>query len=122
MITGDVDYQVLSSIGSSLIPLRPILDLFDHLLGAARDNLDGPQKKYVTGFYLLNKTARVLSFIEWYSQLKGFPNFLADGDLIVPLRSQTAGQMQNNFYVTTFQNSPGSFVDANHVSIIERSE
>ncbi|MEO6455059.1 MAG: hypothetical protein ABIN97_13340, partial [Ginsengibacter sp.] len=68
--------------------------------------------------------ARGLSFWEWFSKNKGFPNFLSEGDLIVPLASEYAriplpGAKK---YITMYGNSPGSIYDASHVTILARKD
>jgi hypothetical protein len=122
MIIGDVDYNFLTSVGNFAIEMKPILKILDFLLDKARDEATGYAKAYLTGLYYLNNAARGLGFIEWYSQQKGFPNFLGDGDLIVPIASQTARQNIPLPNITRFGNSPTSIWDACHVKIVSRTD
>ena len=119
MIVGDVDW-ISSSTASALASADQFVELFNNVLTIARDILPPPAKNILTGFLALGKTARAFTFLEWYSQSKNFPNFLGDGDLIVPLGSQTARQSINELHITKFNNSPGEIMDAWHSGILSR--
>ncbi len=119
MIVGDVDW-ISSSTASVIASADQYIELFNNVLTIARDIVPPPAKNTLTGFLALGKTARALSFLEWYSANKGFPNFLGDGDLIVPLGSQTARQSVNELHITKFNNSPGSIMDAWHSAVLGR--
>lgn len=119
IIAGDVNW-ISSSTASVIASADQYIELFNNVLTIARDILPPPAKNTLTGFLVLGKTARALSFLEWYSASKNFPNFLGDGDLIVPLGSQTARQSTNELFITLFNNSPGAIMDAWHSGILNR--
>lgn len=119
LVAGDIDLNV-SITPSILRDLEPYFELLDEVLKIVRDRATAQTKPYLTGLMALNKTARVFGFIEWYSAQKGFPNFLADGDAIVPLKSQLAGQAESTPNTTIFKNS--SFLNANHTGILGRND
>ncbi|MFT3682667.1 MAG: hypothetical protein QM791_20590 [Ferruginibacter sp.] len=119
IIAGDVDW-LSSSTASTLASADSYVSILNTILTVARDLSPEPQRGVLTGFLALGKAARALTFAEWYSQRKGFPNFLGDGDLIVPLGSQTARLAVNAPNVTLFKNSPGASMDAWHSGILSR--
>ncbi len=122
LIVSDVNYEIASAAGNALIPYRRFMELLDELLDVARDKASGSAKVYLNTLYAANKVARALTFVEWYSQQKGFPAFLGDGDLIVPLQSETARQNESAPHITKFYNSADSYLDANHAAILDRKE
>jgi pimeloyl-ACP methyl ester carboxylesterase len=122
MVAGNVNWTILSATGAALVPYQKYLELLDDVLDIARDKTSGTAKVILNGFYGLNKAARALSFLEWYGQQKGFPAFLGEGDLIVPLASQTARQNTFAPHVNLFYNSSGSYFDASHVTILDRAD
>jgi pimeloyl-ACP methyl ester carboxylesterase len=70
------------------------------------------------------KIGSAITFLNWYSNNLGFPNFTAASDLIVPLESENAriplpGAKR---YISPFTNSPGSYFDASHISILGRKD
>ena len=119
MIVGDVDW-ISSSTASVIASADQFVELFNNVLTIARDILPPPAKNILTGFLALGKTARALTFLEWYSASKNYPNYLGDGDLIVPIGSQTARQSVNELHITKFNNSPGKLMDAWHSGILNR--
>ncbi|WP_221620564.1 T9SS type A sorting domain-containing protein [Tannerella forsythia] len=76
-----------------------------------------------------NKVTIAAGFLEWYSKKKGYPNFLSQGDLIVPLASQLATQPSpDNIYqrnaTTVFKSKPIDFLQFRyiHTRITDRTE
>jgi len=119
VIAGDVDL-IDASTAQFLADMEPYLNIMDKVLDIMEKITLPPAKNYLQGLQRLNKVARVLPFIEWYSQQKGFPNFLGDGDLIVPLRSQLANLETSASNVSTFNNT--SFLNSFHTSILNRTD
>jgi len=119
IIAGDVNW-LSSSTASVIASADQFVELFNNVLTIARDILPPPAKNTLTGFLALGKTARALTFLEWYSQSKNYPNYLGDGDLIVPIGSQTAKLSVNELHITKFNNSPGAIMDAWHSGILGR--
>lgn len=122
MLTGNVAWTSAST-AKTIIALEPLLSFIDNVLGGARDkSLTPADKFFLTSLQGLTKLARVWSFVEWYSARLGYPNFLGSGDLIVPLASQQARQTANLPHITNYLNSPESFIDANHVAMLDRND
>jgi hypothetical protein len=93
--------------------------LIDGLLSAMYDQVDDPStKNTLLGFMALTKITRVFTFSEWYMAQKGYPNFLGDSDIIVPLKSQIAGESSPPINSTIFNST--SLINANHVQITNR--
>jgi pimeloyl-ACP methyl ester carboxylesterase len=121
LVTGNIELYS-SETAAFLSSMDQYVELIDNILSVVTDILPpSPAKTYLTGLKKLNKGLRVLTFIEWYSEQKQFPNFLGNGDAVVPLASQLALA-----YVPTeipahskvFYNT--SFLNANHLSITDR--
>ncbi|TAD92285.1 MAG: hypothetical protein EAY75_02990 [Bacteroidetes bacterium] len=73
----------------------------------------------VKGFRALGTVAGALAFWEWYCNELGFPDYLANSDLIVPLESQIA-RIQGYAtkpYITRFEGS-----NAMHTQILSRND
>lgn len=108
LIAGDVNIYDSSTVSTlaELGKYDKYIELLDKLLKCMRNTSTGSRKVFLTGLLALEKSVRGLAFIEWYSTQKGFPNFLGDGDLIVPLSSQLAGLNAASTNVTVFSNAP----------------
>lgn len=119
LIIGDVNW-LSNSTASVIASADQYIKLMNNILTIARDVLPPPAKTTLNGFLALGESARALSFLEWYSQNKGFPNFLGNGDLIVPLGSQTARQAVSSLHITEFNNSPGTIMEVWHSAILSR--
>lgn len=103
LIASDIDlYSTETAL--HLADIDKYLELIDDLIGVAQDIGGwGPKTQlFLDGLSKLNKTARIFTFLEWYSKEKGFNNFLGDGDAIVPLSSQLAGFTSSLDNVTVF--------------------
>jgi hypothetical protein len=64
-----------------------------------RDNVPGLFKDSMTNLFssINGEAAKILKGLDLFSQLKGVPNFSGDGDLVVPVSSQAAGQTSGLF-------------------------
>jgi len=122
LITGDV--QLNSSKVDSLVKYNNVAKLANALLRTARDHYPEPAKSLLTSYFDDNKSEldRMLFFFNWYGATKGYPSFTGNGDLIVPYASETARQDETLPNITKFYNSPGSSIDASHVTIIPRKD
>jgi len=70
---------------------------------------------------------KVGGLLNWASERKNYPDYLKDGDLVVPLKSQTAQQLLTSPFVTVFKNTDGDGKDfpginACHVYILGRND
>jgi hypothetical protein len=119
LIAGDVDIYSPET-AQSLAEFDHYLDLMDQILKTMLKFSVDPVKSYLKTLLVLEKTVRVFTFIEWYSEQKGFPNFLGDGDLVVPLNSQLAGLSSSSSNVTVFKNT--AFLNSNHLNIKKRDD
>lgn len=124
LIIGDVDMTTaaLDGLVDSLFLEYPYLKtLINVLLQVARDRNEDKREE-LTMMFDENYSPRQRMLLWWnlYSASKGFPGFMADGDLIVPLASETARQPGNSPNITKFLNSPGSSYNASHVTILAR--
>lgn len=119
LIAGDVDIYDPAT-AQDLADLEPYLNVLDKVLDIMEKITLPPAKDYLQSLQKLNKVARVLPFIEWYSKQKGFPNFLGDGDLIVPLSSQLAGVNVGSTTTSIFNNT--GFLNAFHTVILNRTD
>ncbi len=117
LIVGDVDL-ISSGTASTLAGLDKYLAFITNVLEAARTILPEPNKSTLTAFLRLAQAARGPAFMEWYSAQKGFPNFLGDGDLVVPLASQLARLPENIPSVTKFYNTAN--INAWHSAMLAR--
>ncbi len=116
MICGDVNwdgfYGVLSLLDDGLTTFYK--GLLETMLAATylqgnEEEFD-PQTKEETRAYLKSLIAQdskfmVFNFLNWLNQKRGFKNFIQDGDLIVPLLSQTCRQPVSAPNVTRFVNT-----------------
>ncbi len=121
-IVGDVDL-VSSDITTTLASMEYYVKFLDELLSIAVEspNLPASAKSYLKGTLALTKVVRVFTFLEWYNQEKGYPNFLADSDLIVPLGSQLSRLPFAGLPSTLPTNSTSfSGFSGNHLSIVNR--
>ncbi|MBC7887890.1 MAG: hypothetical protein H7Z13_08365 [Ferruginibacter sp.] len=119
MIAGDVDL-ISGQTASTLADLDKYFDLLIKVLEAARAILPPPTKNTLTGILNLTTLARGPAFLEWYSAQKTFPNFLGDGDLVVPLASQLARQSETLPHITKFYNTSG--INAWHSGMLSRPD
>lgn len=120
LIAGDLNLYS-NETASNLAEMDKYMDLLHRVLKIMHDvSPPGPVKTTLSGFLNLQKLIAVFTFIEWYSEQKGFPNFLGDGDLIVPLNSQLAGLNTTSNTVKVFPNS--GFLNAMHTRITDRSD
>jgi pimeloyl-ACP methyl ester carboxylesterase len=95
LIIGDINL-VSSSFSQNLGEMDKWIEFIDNILKIKdfADLVSGEFNipTFLFGeFYQPDKIARVFPFLENYSSAYGYPNFLGDGDLVVPLLSQTAG-------------------------------
>ncbi len=116
LISGDIDLYDAST-ASFLSSIDKYVEFIDEVLAAAIDQTNDP---YLIALAGANKALRVFTFTEWYSEQKGFPNFLGDGDMIVPRASQLAGNNAVSDHSTIFYNS--SLLNANHLQILDRAD
>ena len=122
LLTGNVGWTSAET-AQKIIALEPLLEFIDDVLGGARDKaLTAVDRTFLTGLQGLTKLARIWRFVEWYSDQRGYPNFLGSSDLIVPLASQQARLTANLPHISNFLNSNGSFIDANHLSVLDRRD
>jgi len=121
LIASDIDLYN-SSTAEVLANLDKYLELIDVLIEVMQEfgGLLPQVNNFLSGLEKLNKAARVFTFIEWYSAQNGFPNFLGDGDAIVPINSQLAGNLSSSTAISVF--SSPSFMksyDYCHTKIVE---
>lgn len=121
LITGNVNWTS-NETAQLIIDLEPFLKILDLCLDVARDLAVTPvEKAALNTLYGLNKAARAWSFLEGYSLKMGYPNFLGNGDLVVPMASQLAQQSAGSTHVMNFINQ-SSFYDASHIHILGRQD
>ncbi|MEO7309286.1 MAG: hypothetical protein ABIX01_02730 [Chitinophagaceae bacterium] len=122
LIIGDVNLS--SQVLDDLVEMKPLAKLINNCMVVARDLYPQAAKDALAPYFDENKTEidRMLFFVNWYSALKNFPSFTADGDLIVPLKSELAQQNQSNPNITSFTNTPGHLIDANHIAMLPRRD
>ncbi len=127
MIIGDINLT-RASLNATLSGMvdQKVLELTKRMGSSwiyriARDYA-GVDKAFLTSLLEtdLNEAEMFISFFNWYGALKGFPDFAGDGDLIVPLRSQTARQVPTLPHISLFQNTMGQGFDAMHTEIMGR--
>lgn len=126
MITGNVGL-LSAQTTTTFAALDPTFKYVNEIIESMlKSTLIPPNIKSAVLTPMLNvsKVTRALSFWEWFSKNKGYPDFLAESDLIVPLASESAriplpGAKK---YITAFDNSPGSIYDASHVTILARRD
>lgn len=63
---------------------------------------------------------RMIYFFNLYSAKLDYPAFTQDGDLIVPLGSQLAREVQNQPHIKVFNNLADNPVSSNHVAMLPR--
>ncbi|MEO7768073.1 MAG: hypothetical protein ABIS01_11630 [Ferruginibacter sp.] len=119
MIVGDVDL-ISNQVASTLAGLDKYLSLITNVLEAARAVLPPPTKTTLTAFLRLTQAAQAPAFLEWYSAQKNFPNFLGDGDLVVPLASQLARLSETLPNVSKFYNTAN--INAWHSGMLGRPD
>ncbi|RYE40383.1 MAG: hypothetical protein EOP48_24775, partial [Sphingobacteriales bacterium] len=117
LIAGDID----GPSSNAWAELDKYLELVEQVFKVMRSFAQGPAKTYLTGLLLLDKATRSVAFLDWYSQQKGYPDFFADGDMIVPLKSQLAGLAANSSTVSVFHNT-NMWKNARHTSIQKRDD
>lgn len=93
----------------------------NYLVRIARDH-EIRDRTYLTSLLGSNisDAARFIAFFNWYGKKKGFVNFAGDGDLIVPLRSQTANTAASSPEISLFENPIGTGYNTMHTSIMTR--
>jgi|GEM_PF-3052778 len=119
LIAGDVDL-ISSNTAIAFASMDGYLDVLDKLFEIALKMYPSSELKAVV---YAEKGLRVFTFLEWYSKQKGYPNFFADGDFIVPLASQIAINPANSIYpsFTTIKKN-SSWWNANHLQIVDRTD
>jgi len=122
LIIGDVN--LTTQVLDDLVEMKPLAKLTNNFLVVARDYYPAAAKAELAPYFDENKNEieRMLFFVNWYSAKKNFPGYTADGDLIVPLKSELAQQVQTNPNITSFTNTPGNLIDANHIAMLPRRD
>lgn len=68
----------------------------------------------------------IAGFLNWMAEKRGYHNYLADSDAIVPLMSQTAQQSASSLHVTVFNSTDtangAQGMNANHSAILWRED
>ena len=116
MICGDVDwtlfYEGLNVLDGGLVLLYKSLlqSMYAATYFEGEDVQFTSESKLAARASLLNMIAQppkimVFNFLNYINDKRGFYNFLQDGDLIVPLLSQTSGLPTNSTNVTVFKNT-----------------
>ncbi len=92
VIASDIDLYS-AQVAQGLVDLDKYLEFMDEFIDAFVNTvtLDPQIAAALNAAAARSVSARVFTFTEWYSQQKGFPNYLGDGDAVVPLQSQLAG-------------------------------
>lgn len=117
---------VSDETAATLAALDPTMKYLENVIKSMLNSKLIPpniKKTILTPALKATNVSRVFTFFNWYNTNLGFPNFF-NGDLIVPSESQNAriplpGAKK---YITEFLNSPGSFIDASHVTILKRKD
>jgi hypothetical protein len=116
LIAGDVNtYDAQAA--ETLIELQPYFQLLGKTLKICHRLAPPGLRQVLNGLIKANEIATGLSFIEWYSSQKGFPNFIGDGDFIVPKMSQLALRNPADPTVSVFEG-----FTSNHVLIKNRND
>jgi triacylglycerol esterase/lipase EstA (alpha/beta hydrolase family)/uncharacterized protein (DUF427 family) len=126
MITGNVQASSIAT-DATLAAFDPTLNYVTTVIQSMLDSKLIPaavKKKFLEPALEVANISRIFTFFSWYNTNLGFPNFLAESDLIVPLASENAriplpGAKK---YITPFENTPGSIIDASHVTILKRKD
>ena len=108
MIAGDIDWYS-DATAANLVTYEEYIRFANYAWEFARNVTPQPFRSELDAMMLLANGPRVLSFLEWISARKNFPNFLGDGDIIVPLMSQTARQPVTQSNIRVFKNSGATF-------------
>nr|MCU0404151.1 hypothetical protein [Chitinophagaceae bacterium] len=109
----ELNATTLREMKSTLTFLNNMMDCILHL------PLPANVETVVKGFRALGTVAGALAFWEWYCNELGYPDYLANSDLIVPLESQVAriNGYATKPFITRFEGS-----DAMHVEILKRDD
>jgi hypothetical protein len=91
LIASDIDLYS-PQVAKSLVDIDKYLEFMNEFIDAFVNtvSLDPQIETALSVAATVSVAARVFTFTEWYSQQKGFPNYLGDGDAVVPLKSQLA--------------------------------
>lgn len=102
MIVGDV--QLVPAAASSLLSgMDKYVRMYNYCLEAARALSPEPAKTTLTGFLRLGQIAGAFTFMEWAHTKNNFPGYFTGSDLIVPLMSETARQLDGSvLHITKF--------------------
>ena len=117
MIVGDVQL-VPAGLPGILGDMDKYVRLFNYTLDAARAVALPPVKGILTGFLGAGRVLGAITFMEWVHQQNNVPGYLTGSDLIVPLKSQTAGQDPN----TPLNITKYTGFNAWHSSILSRPD
>jgi len=125
MITGNVALLDVQTT-TILAELDPTIEYATNILKCMINTpfLPANVKAILRPMLVLANAARVFTFFEWYSRNLGYPDYLAESDLIVPLASEHAriDLPGAKPYITMYLNSPGSNHDASHIHILGRQD
>ncbi|MFT3682668.1 MAG: hypothetical protein QM791_20595 [Ferruginibacter sp.] len=126
MITGNVNLVNVQT-STILAELDPTVEYANNIIKSMLNSRLVPPniKNFVLKpMLLLGNVARTLTFFEWYSRNLGYPDYLAESDLIVPLASEHARIELPGAkpFITMYNNSPGSSIDASHITILKRAD
>lgn len=118
-ITGSANL-INNEFAAFLASMDQYVELLNSILEKAIE-IGGPVvEAELTPMLKLGKTARAFTFLEWYSEQKGYPNFLGKSDLVVPLASQISIPAPSGITVPLATNTTlyTGVWSANHLSIV----
>ncbi|HMO61935.1 MAG TPA: hypothetical protein PKC39_06790 [Ferruginibacter sp.] len=126
MITGNVNLLSVQTT-TMLAEMDPVIEYCNNIIKCMLNSRLVPltiKKAVLEPMLAVGNVTRMLTFFEWYSRNLGYPDYLAESDLIVPLASEHARIPLPGAkpYITMFNNSPGSAFDASHVTILKRPD
>lgn len=112
--------QISEANATTLRELKSTFDLLNNMMDCILSLPLPPNvENTVKGFRALGTVVGALAFWEWYCAQLGYPDYLANSDLIVPLASQVARIPQPDAkpYITRFEGS-----SAMHTTILGRDD
>jgi pimeloyl-ACP methyl ester carboxylesterase len=120
IITGNVGLDIDKN--PQIIEFKPLVEILSFMADVARNYAITPAEKlFYTMLNAETKLVKAWKFFNYYNVKFGYPDFLKNSDLIVPLKSQLAGQDESLPHITNFPNLE-TFYDASHVHILKRND
>ena len=124
LIASDVDLYS-PQVASNLASIDKYIEFMNEFIDAFLDTfqVDPQTEAALQAAQLIGNAARIFTFTEWYSQQKGYPNYLGDGDCVVPIKSQLAGDTTTRATVSRYTSpSVTQLYDYSHIGIHHRTD